>query len=48
MAHMFRLFTVPTFTATLNFGAEPVLNPDRKALAQELHDKIERSFVPII
>ena len=48
MAHMFRLFTVPYFTAILNFGPEPVLNHDRKVLAQELHDKIEQSFVPVI
>ncbi len=48
MTHMFRLFTVPTFTTILNFGPEPVLNQDRKVLAQELHDRIERSFVPII
>jgi len=48
MAHMFRLFTVPHFTCILNFGAEPILNPDRKILAQQLHDKVEQSFVPVI
>ena len=48
MAHMFRLFTVPRFTATLHFGEQPVLNPDRKKLAHELHEKISSSFVPII
>lgn len=47
-AHMFRLFTVPSFTAILNFGEKPVLNPDRKRLAHELHDKVAGSFVPVI
>ena len=48
MAHMFRLFTVPTYTAILNFGEQPVVNPDRKVLAKELHDKISSTFVPVI
>src|SRR5262245_5670074 len=48
MAHMFRLFTVPHFTAILNFGPEPIVNPDRKVLAQQLHDKVEKTFVPVI
>ncbi|MFL6467469.1 MAG: lysophospholipid acyltransferase family protein [Pyrinomonadaceae bacterium] len=48
LAHMFRLFTVPSFTAILHFGDKPVINPDRKLLARELHDKISRSFVPVI
>jgi len=48
LAHMFRLFKVPHFTAVLNFGTEPVLSHDRKVLAQVLHDKVEGSFVPVI
>ena len=48
LAHMFRLFTVPSFTAILNFGEQPVVNPDRKRLAHELHDKVAGSFVPVI
>ena len=48
LAHMFRLFTVPTYTAVLHFGDQPVLNPDRKLLARELHDKISSAFVPVI
>jgi len=48
MAHMFRLFTVPTYTAILKFGEQPVINPDRKRLAQELHDRVTDSFVPIV
>jgi 1-acyl-sn-glycerol-3-phosphate acyltransferase len=48
MAHMFRLFTVPTYTAILKFGEQPVVNPDRKKLAQELHDRVTDSFIPIV
>jgi 1-acyl-sn-glycerol-3-phosphate acyltransferase len=48
LAHMFRLFTVPTYTAILHFGDQPVVNPDRKKLAHELHDKVAGSFVPVI
>lgn len=48
LAHMFRLFSVSGFTAVLNFGSEPVLNTDRKALANTLHEKISESFVPVI
>ena len=48
LAHMFRLFTVRTYTAVLNFGDQQILNPDRKKLAHELHDKVAESFVPVI
>ncbi len=48
LAHMFRLFTIHEYTAVLNFGAEPVLSPDRKKLANELHERISESFVPVI
>ncbi len=47
-AHMFRLFSVREYNAILNFGTAPILNPDRKQLAQDLHDKITQSFVPVI
>jgi 1-acyl-sn-glycerol-3-phosphate acyltransferase len=48
LAHMFRLFSVPSYTAILNFGNEPVLSTDRKMLANELHRRISESFVPVI
>lgn len=48
VAHMFRLFTVPKYTAILTFGTEPILNVDRKLLANELHAKITEAFVPVI
>jgi 1-acyl-sn-glycerol-3-phosphate acyltransferase len=48
IAHMFRLFSVPSFTAVLNFGENPILNTNRKKLAQELHEKVSGAFVPVI
>jgi 1-acyl-sn-glycerol-3-phosphate acyltransferase len=48
MAHLFRLFTLPRFTAIITFGDEPIINPDRKRLAAELHEKVKEKFIPVI
>jgi 1-acyl-sn-glycerol-3-phosphate acyltransferase len=48
MEHLFRLFTVKRFTAILDFGDEPVVNPDRKQLAAELRQRVRERFIPII
>lgn len=48
LTHVFRLFMLPGFTAILNFGDEPVLNPDRKRLAAELRDRVRERFIPVI
>ena len=48
MAHLYRLFKVKRFTATLNFGEGSVVNPDRKQLAAELHQRVKEKFIPII
>jgi 1-acyl-sn-glycerol-3-phosphate acyltransferase len=48
MEHLFRLLMIKEYTAVLNFGEEPVLNPDRKKLARELHDKVSRKFIPVL
>lgn len=48
MNHMLRLFSVKGFTAVINFGAAPIANPNRKALAQELHEKVSEKFIPVI
>ncbi len=48
ITHLFRLFTLKRFTATVNFGDEPVLNPDRKKLASELREKVQAKFIPVI
>jgi 1-acyl-sn-glycerol-3-phosphate acyltransferase len=46
--HLFRLFTLPKFTAIINFGDEPVQNPDRKELARELREKVTEKFTPVL
>ena len=48
MEHLFRLFTVKGFTAIIDFGEEPVVNPDRKQLAAELRQRVQEKFIPII
>lgn len=46
--HIFRLFSVKEFTAIINFGEAPIANPNRKALANELHAKIREKFIPVL
>src|SRR5437762_4514491 len=46
--HMFRLFSLPGFTAIINFGDEPVLGTDRKKLAGELREKVRERFIPVL
>ena len=41
--HLFNLFKLKTFRATLIFGAQPVTNQNRKILAEELRRKIIES-----
>ena len=47
-AHLFRLFTLPRFTAIISFGDEPIQNPDRKELARELREKVSERFIPVL
>lgn len=47
-AHLWRLFHVREYTAIINFGEEPVMNHDRKALASELRDRVAEKFVPVL
>lgn len=46
--HMFRMFSVKEFTAVITFGEMPVANPNRKKLAQELHEKVKEKFIPVL
>ena len=46
--HIFRLFSVPGFTAIINFGGEPILSTDRKKLATELREKVRERFIPVL
>ena len=48
MNHMLRLFSVRGFTAFINFGDAPIANPNRKKLAQELHEKVSEKFIPVL
>lgn len=45
--HAWRLLTLPGFDATLTFGGEPILDADRKRLAERLHEEVTRLFVPV-
>jgi 1-acyl-sn-glycerol-3-phosphate acyltransferase len=47
-AHLWRLFTVREFTATITFGPEPVMNQDRKLLAGELRQRVAERFTPVL
>ncbi len=46
--HMWRLFSLPGFTAIVTFGEEPVTDVDRKKLAATLHRRVEEVFIPML
>jgi len=46
--HLWQLFQVRKFTAVINFGSEPIQNPNRKELAKMLWTKVDESFVPVV
>lgn len=48
LAHILRLLSLPRITAIVNFGDEPVVNPDRKQLAAELRDRVSKRFIPMM
>lgn len=48
LTHILRLLSISRFTAILNFGDEPIVNPDRKQLASELRDRVKEHFIPMI
>jgi 1-acyl-sn-glycerol-3-phosphate acyltransferase len=47
-AHMWRMFSMPQYTAIVNFGEQPITNHDRKALAAELRQKVADKFIPVL
>lgn len=47
-AHLWKLFRLREFTATITFGEMSVQNPNRKLLAADLREKVEEIFVPVI
>lgn len=48
LVHLWRLFKLKDYSATLNFGEDPLLHPDRKELARDLHQKVTSGFIPMI
>lgn len=48
MEHLWQLFQVKEFTATINFGEQPVYNRNRKELAHFLREKVREKFIPVI
>jgi 1-acyl-sn-glycerol-3-phosphate acyltransferase len=44
--HVTRLLTLPSFEARLRFGAEVLVEEDRKLLAARLQDAVAALFVP--
>jgi len=47
LSHAFRFLRVRAFRAELTFGDEPVTAPERKALAQALHEQVSKRFAPM-
>lgn len=45
--HLWHLFQLRNFTAVINFGSQPVQNPNRKELAKTLWNNVSESFVPV-
>jgi len=45
--HFLNMLTLPRIDAALKFGPESVTNSDRKALALELHRRIQDQFSPV-
>jgi hypothetical protein len=44
---MWLLFSLPSFTAVVTFGNEPILDTDRKSLAAKLRKGVESNFIPM-
>ncbi len=45
--HMFKLFQLPSFEATIKFGETPFFSEDRKELADQLWNAMKADFEPI-
>lgn len=48
LKHLYLLFTLPSFKASVTFGEEPVVETDRKELAARLKRRVEDVFVPMM
>ena len=47
-SHFVELCRLPGFQATVTFGAYPIVERDRKALAQKLHRALTHDVVPAV
>ena len=45
--HLFRLLQLPAFEAHLTFGAQPIMNEDRRVLAAELWSAVSAQLEPL-
>jgi 1-acyl-sn-glycerol-3-phosphate acyltransferase len=48
IGHLWQLFQIPEFEAIISFGEEPIQNPNRKELAQELWKEVSERFIPVL
>ncbi len=48
LMHLWRLFSLKTFTAIIDFGDEPISDPNRKELANHLREKVKERFIPML
>ena len=46
--HLWRFFQLTEFKAIINFGCEPIVNPNRKALAKALWSRVNEKFIPVL
>lgn len=46
--HLFALFHIPSFEATVRFGTAPIRARNRKALAKQLHQAVVEQFEPVV
>jgi hypothetical protein len=45
---MLRMFSLPGFTAIIDFGEAPILDTDRKKLASVLRERVRERFIPVL
>jgi 1-acyl-sn-glycerol-3-phosphate acyltransferase len=48
MEHLWRFFQLRKCRAIISFGSEPVVEDDRKQLAQKLWNRVSEKFIPVI
>lgn len=46
--HLVALSRLPWIAATVRHGAEPIAEPDRRRLAERLHQAVSAQFIPVV